>query len=421
MKNIIKLFTVCVLSFAAVNLASCGEVTTNPTLPDGPGTTIEEGEPYVQSLEIVTMPTKKQYREGEIFDPQGMNLKATWSHLDDETGLNIVEDLGPYDVTYSKNPIKEGTTSIDVSYENQTVQVPITVVSFAVKEIRITVNPNMMVFTVEDTFKLDGMVVLAVGEDNSTMIIDDYSVAIDSKDVTNEIKATGVKLTEGEHTVTISYKNKSASFKVMVYDGVSYKVEAEKMLGSSRYPVYNANDKYYVEPNAAMQFNQTDNTSETKYIIAKENEPASGGAYLGEMSKVGRGFTLHIWSDFDATAVVSMTASSCVIAEHAAGSTWTPTRMKDIQLNQMIKMNSNSTSINIEDSVILPGGSIEDVGAGNNSLLWVNWQSVDLGKISLKKGDNTIYIEVIATHRHGGENTASGSLNFDCFDVIIEK
>lgn len=417
MKKIIKLFAICVLSFTALNLVACGGVVNNPTLSTGPGTSIEEGEPYVQSLEIVTMPTKTSYRDGEIFDPQGMTLKATWSHMDDETGTNIVEDLGPYDVTYSKDPIKGDATSVEVTYENKSVSVPITVVGFNIKEIRIAVNPNMMVFTVEDTFKLDGMVVQAVGEDNSTMTIEDYSVAIDSKDVTTEIKSTGVKVVAGEHTVTISYKGKSASFNVMVYDGVSYKVEAEKLLGSSRYPSINEKDKYYVEPNAAMQFNQTTNTMEDKYIIAKDGEPASGGAYLGEMSKVGRGFTLHVWSDFAKNAVLSMTASSGVIE---TGNGWTPSSMKDIQMNQMINITANGQSVNVDDSVVLPGASIEDVGAGNNGLLWVYWQTIDLGNVALKQGDNEIYIEIKATMRHGTD-VGNGSMNFDYFDVIIEK
>lgn len=418
MKNSIKLFAVAILSLTAATLASCGQVTTNPGLSTGPGTTIEEGEPFVQSLEIVTMPSKKEYREGEIFDPQGMTLKATWSHIDEETGLNIVEDLGPYDVSYSKQPLTSGTTFIEVTYENQSVNIPIVVTGFNVKELKISVNPNMMIFTVDDYFKLDGMVLQAIDENGTAMIINEgYQVSIDNKDVTSSILSTGVKLTAGEHTVTITYAEKSVSFKVMVYDGVSYKVEAEKLLGSTRYPSINEKDKYYVEPNAAMQFNETTNTMEDRYIIAKDGEPASGGAYLGEMSKVGRGFTLHVWSDFAKNAVLSMTASSGVIE---TGNSWTPTSMKDIQMNQMINITANGQSVNVADSVVLPGASIEDVGDGNNGLLWVYWQTIDLGNVALKQGDNEIYIEIKATMRHGTD-VGNGSMNFDYFDVIIEK
>ena len=67
---------------------SCGQPVSNPSIGQIPSTGInEEEEPFVQSLDIISMPKKTTYKEGEVFDPAGMLLKATWSHMDDETLL----------------------------------------------------------------------------------------------------------------------------------------------------------------------------------------------------------------------------------------------------------------------------------------------------------------------------------------------
>ena len=403
-------------SFLAV---SCGGTNVTPSTPsnDLPSTEIEEGEPYVASLEIITLPNKTTYNEGEIFDGSGMTLKATWSHKDEETGENITEDLSMYDVQYSKEPLTSDTTYIEVFYENKSVKVNIVVKSVVVKNLRIFTYPNMMTFTTSDKFTLEGMVLQAVLEDDSVIIIErGYTVSIDGKDVTNEVLGEGKLFTEGKYEVVISYKGKSVSFEINVVDGEGRKIEAEKILGSAFYPAIDPIDKNYIELNAAAA--EWEKTNNRTHIIQNANEPASGNAYFGELNKVGKGFTIHIYSEVATRAVFSMRASSGVIEEGTSNDGWTPVKMKDIQLNQLVKVVANNEDLNIADDVILPGGKLEDVG-GTNALLWVNWQSVDFGEIDLKKGDNQIYLEVTNLIKHGS-NGSSGAINIDYFDFIVK-
>ena len=413
MKKLMPIVSALLLSMSIGLFHSCGQPVSNPSIGQIPSTGInEEEEPFVQSLDIISMPKKTTYKEGEVFDPAGMLLKATWSHMDDETGTNIVEELTGYDVTYSKTPFKSGDKSIEVSYEGKSVSIPITVSEFKITELTIVQMPTMTVFSVDDSFKLDGMILQAVSENGEKLTITEgYTVTIGGSDVTTKILSTGVKLTAGNHTVTIGYKGKTVSFEVTVFSGVTTKVEAEKILGSSKYPQIVESDKNYIEPNAAYEFSASE---ESKFIISKEGEPASGNAYLGEFNKVGKGVTLHYNAKVTGKANVFIAASSGVIS---AGSGWTPTSMKDIQINQMLSVSVNNNPVTIADDVILPGGTIEDVGEGNNGLLWVNWKVISLGEFDLVAGDNSIYIEIIKVEKHAS-NTGSGAINIDYFDVI---
>ena len=131
MKKLMPIVSALLLSMSIGLFHSCGQPVSNPSIGQIPSTGInEEEEPFVQSLDIISMPKKATYKEGEVFDPAGMLLKATWSHMDDETGTNIVEELTGYDVTYSKTPFKSGDKSIEVSYEGKSVSFPITVSEF---------------------------------------------------------------------------------------------------------------------------------------------------------------------------------------------------------------------------------------------------------------------------------------------------
>ena len=417
-KKLVSFGTSCLFALTALCAVGCGGGT-NTSLPSGPmaSTTIEEGEPYVSSLEVVTLPNKTNYKEGEIFDGTGMTLKATWSHKDEETGENITEDLSVFDVQYSKEPLEGGTTFVEVFYENQSVKIDITVVGINITGLSIYTLPNMLTFTPNDKFTLDGLVLQAVLDSGEKMVIEKgYKVTIGGEDVTEAVLGEGKTFAAGTYEVVISYKGKSVSFEINVVDGTSRKVEAEKILGSTFYPTINPADKNYIELN---EFTANWESSNNKtHIIQNGDEPASGNAYFGELNKVGKGFTIHIYSEVATKAVFSMRASSGVIAESASNDGWTPTRMKDIQLNQLVKVVANNNNLAIGDDVILPGGNLEDVG-GNNSLLWVNWQSVDFGEIDLKQGDNQVYFEITNLIKHGS-NSASGAINIDYFDFIVK-
>ena len=418
-KKLLSFGATCLFALTSLVAVSCGEGPVNNSIPSN-GNSIglnEEGEPYVTSLEIVTMPTKTIYNEGEIFDGSGMTLKAVWSHKDEETGENIAEDLSTFDVQYSKEPLKSNATSVTVTYENKSVDVPIKVNSVVITGLNIFNLPNMTTFTTNEKFTLDGLILHVVLENGDKMILEKgYTVTIDGKDVTNEVLGEGKLFAEGNYEVVLTYKDKSISFFIRVIDGIEYTVEAEKLLGSHIYPTIQEDDKNYIEPNDTMVQAEANKT----HIMQNSNEPASGSGYLGELNKIGKGFTINIYSEVATKTLFSMRASSCVIETSVPGDVWKPTAMKNIQLNQLIKVVANNKDLNIDDNVVLPGGTIKDVGEGNNSLLWVNWQTVDLGVIDLVQGYNKIYFELIDLIEHGS-GAGRGAINIDFFNFINYK
>ena len=73
----------------------------------------------VTNVEIKKQPNKTSYYEGEIFDPQGVEIVATWS--DDYT--ENIEGLIDYPIT----PLTYGMTSVDLTYEKYDFKIPVTV------------------------------------------------------------------------------------------------------------------------------------------------------------------------------------------------------------------------------------------------------------------------------------------------------
>ena len=77
---------------------------------------------HVVSLIIIALPYKTSYYEGEVFDLKGLILKATWSD-------GYEEEIRYIDIEFEDKPIQEGTTSIRVTYEGVSVDIPIEVVN----------------------------------------------------------------------------------------------------------------------------------------------------------------------------------------------------------------------------------------------------------------------------------------------------
>lgn len=77
---------------------------------------------HVVSLIIIALPYKTSYYEGEVFDPDGITLKVIWSD-------GVEDELRSPNIEFENKPIQKGTTSIRVTYEGVSVDIPIEVVS----------------------------------------------------------------------------------------------------------------------------------------------------------------------------------------------------------------------------------------------------------------------------------------------------
>lgn len=79
---------------------------------------VKAREAKMTGIKVTTNPTKTNYEEGEIFDPNGMVVKAIYE------GGEEIEIKG---FEYSKEPLKVGETEIEISYNNFKTKVSITV------------------------------------------------------------------------------------------------------------------------------------------------------------------------------------------------------------------------------------------------------------------------------------------------------
>lgn len=82
----------------------------------------EEPAPVLKGLSVAEPPTRTVYSVGDVFDPSGMKVVATYSD-----GSN--HELSSDEYTWSPSgPLSEGTSAVTVSYGGKTVDVPVKVV-----------------------------------------------------------------------------------------------------------------------------------------------------------------------------------------------------------------------------------------------------------------------------------------------------
>lgn len=406
-KKSLKILSLLSLMVITGVVSSCDNTTNSTSIPNPgiPSTTPEE-DPHVTKLELVTAPNKTEYMEGDIFDPTGIKVKAYWSH-------GIDEDLNKNDIKYDKTPLKEGDTKVTINYEGVTLDVDITVLVVKIKSIKVE-------YTGETRFPLGskvtnaGLKVTAVLEDNTEKEVQTYTLTINSKDVTKDMTGEGLaNLAKGNYTVTVTYKGKTGTYSFDIFNG--YVIEAEDIYDKGVKPegVSNYLEKVNASGNQLGAIRFSDNK--------KDAEFASGQAYLGEVKK-GNSFNVHVYSEVNRKADITMTAASCVISKDISG--WKPVEMASIQLNQMLKATANGKTVVINDDVILPGGATQPNADGTytyDANIWVNWQSVVFGEMDLKKGDNIIYVELTNAIGFTGEFTkSSGTINIDKFEVSFK-
>ena len=121
-------------------------------------------------------------------------------------------------------------------------------------------------------------------------------------------------------------------------------------------------------------------------------------------------------------AEVILRASSGQI-EIAPNSGWSPTKMADMQFNQVFSVTyapagGEASPVNIDDNVILKGGSTDN--PAGDMLLWVNWMDVTFGEVDLKHGDNVFTFTVISNLTHASSPNGPGgscAANVDRLEV----
>lgn len=160
----------------------------------------------IQSLFISKFPDKMEYKEGEIFDPSGMVVRAYYND-------NTTEEITNYTVT--NDPfILPTSVSQDVrvyitvgDYEQSFV---VTVHPVDISMISVTTPPNKVSYNAGETFDPAGMVVKVTYVNGSTFVISDELYTI--------VNGT---LTAGDSVVTVDFRGKTTAISVSVSGDVT--------------------------------------------------------------------------------------------------------------------------------------------------------------------------------------------------------
>ncbi|HIW03278.1 MAG TPA: bacterial Ig-like domain-containing protein [Firmicutes bacterium] len=357
------------LALAAVFFAACGQT----TVPDGetppsvtpPGT----DEYYVTELEVQTPPDKTEYFVGEEFDYTGMVLYAEWN--DGET-----EEIGAYecDEIRPSGPLTASDTTITFVYYGAETTFDITVSEQTINSLDVDSSAVEKRVVAGQNVNLTSIVVTASYGDGETMPVTKYTLTENGEEIETPSRYV---VTEGTHTITVSYLNLTAQFEVVGFSGVKYDFGADSI--KSDVTETTAEMPLFVEPA---------NTVKTYTYTTVDGERIwSETTTAGYKSTNSEGLTdikalaeikIHFRSETASWANINMNAASYYIYQPASG------QIRPMELPKLFSSVSlNGEEVKIAESV-LPGGT--------------GWQRVFADVLlcsgNLKEGDNTLTLVV---------------------------
>lgn len=151
----------------------------------------------VTRLEITHMPTKTRYLVGETFDSTGLIITAYYND-------NTSEQVTGYTLS-SPDMTAYGSKTVTVTFDEKTVDFSILVVD--ISGIEIEASPTKQEYLVGDALDSTGLTVLVKYTDGT-------SETITSGFTVSELDSSSI----GEKEITVTYKNHTATFKVLVYE-----------------------------------------------------------------------------------------------------------------------------------------------------------------------------------------------------------
>ncbi len=168
----------------------------------------------LKNIEVATKPNRTAYFVGENFDKTGMVIKANYNN----GKSNII--VG-YNITNGTN-LQEGQ-NITISYEDKTINLPITVEKNTVEELKIKTPPTKTTYKAGHAFEKAGMVIEATYKDGTVKNVTDYTI----KD--------GSNLKNGQTTVTICFGEKEVKQEITVETNPLVKIEITKAPNKTKY------------------------------------------------------------------------------------------------------------------------------------------------------------------------------------------
>lgn len=182
---------------------------------------LEIKEDNIQSLELVSAPTKTAYRVGEALDLDGLELKATYKDGTTET-LNTA--------SASVSTFASVIDSVTLKFGKESVSFPVTIVDIA--NIELVTSPEDTKFEVAelaDGFISDGYQLKVNYTDGTSKLSDVTPTAENGAELANSsFKFAGDFTTAGTKTVTAYYFGKSVSFDITTIQAVDVEITPNK-------------------------------------------------------------------------------------------------------------------------------------------------------------------------------------------------
>jgi hypothetical protein len=155
----------------------------------------------LDSIEMVTPPTKTVYNKGESLDLAGMKVKAIYSDSSEAEVTN-------YTTTPAKGSVLNtvSTWTIKIAYSEGGVDMEttfnVTVNPAVLESINVTTMPTKTVYVVGNTLSFTGMIVTAKYSDGSNKYPTSYKTSPESGAILNAVGTQTVKITYEEGGIT---------------------------------------------------------------------------------------------------------------------------------------------------------------------------------------------------------------------------
>ena len=337
----------------------------------------------LKSLSIKTMPNKTTYKENEVFESDGLVLLATYS---DESEKEIKSGY-----SFTEDPLTLDTKEVIVRYSTKSVTVPIKVEALILKSLSLKTEGASLDFGTRSEIDLSGLEFLATYDNDTTGVVTIETAGVSMKDEKGkdfQNKTLGSVLGEGEHTITVNYREKSVKLIIHIING--YKIEAESASNEE-----NPTKESYVKAKDAsgnyVTIATNLNTGNGSICGIKESK-ASGGQFLGGL-KAGSTIEFYFTSTIATKATINISAASnWVLKDDGANK---PTWTGDCQVNEVFEASANGKPVFISDDVVLKGSGNKDNTVGDYKL-YRNFTDVDFGTMDVKVGTNMISIQFMS-------------------------
>ena len=205
-----------------VDLAEEGKISTIKAF-----TTNELIDESLKNIEIVTPPTKTLYFEGENFDSTGMEVRANYNS---RTNPSVILDSSSFNITNGTN-LKVGQTSVTITYEDQSIEQPITVEKNSVTDLIIKTPPTKTEYKEGQNFDKTGMVIEAKYKDGTTKEVTDYTIE------------NGNNLKVNQTEITISFEENTITQAITVIPNPLIEIAVTKEPNKTKYVVGQSFDK----------------------------------------------------------------------------------------------------------------------------------------------------------------------------------